>query len=117
MRYVSKASPNSGVPGRNARPWSVETTPTSKKKYFDEASGFLFLVFLQAESSQITSVSLRISKYSYTVVRLTCASLATLVKFTMVALHKAATLRKRLKAGMFRVAPSATISCCRYEPA
>src|SRR5215831_4042067 len=34
MRYVSKASPNSGVPGRNVRPWSAETTPTSKKKIF-----------------------------------------------------------------------------------
>jgi uncharacterized protein len=47
-------------------------------------------------SSWRISVSFRISKYSCTVVRATCASLATFAKLTIVALHNAATRRKRL---------------------
>jgi hypothetical protein len=56
-------------------------------------------------------VSFRISKYSYTVVRGTCASFPTFVKLTIVPLQSAATRRKRLKAGTFRTAASATTSC------
>ena len=59
------------------------------------------------------SVSFRISKYSMTVVRGTWASLATAVLLNMRPLHAAATSRKRAKAGMFRVSPSAVISSLR----
>lgn len=71
------------------------------------------LDFRHAGTSCRTSVSRRMSKYSYTVVRGTCASLATFVKLTMVALHSAATRRNRLNAGTLRVVASATISSCR----
>src|SRR5438552_1681197 len=89
-------SSGTSLPGDTARPWSAPTTPTSKKYHFDDAIGLRSSVSRHAGTSETTSVSRRMPKYSCTVVRGTCASLATAVKFTIVALHAAATRRKRL---------------------
>lgn len=63
------------------------------------------------------SVSRRMPKHSHTVVSGTCTSSARFVKLMMVALQDAAARRKRRNTAILRVAPSATISSCKYAPA
>ena len=99
MMKVSNASPNSGVPGRNVRPWSEADHAHVEEVVLRGREGFSFSVFLQAGRSCRISVSFKISKYSWTVVRATWASLATFVKFTIVAVAERGDLQKPAESG------------------